>query len=267
MAEAYLLYSEAAAMSPQNKTYWLRSQAVRTRATLEAKVVPPVDAAADAAAAAPIEETPAPPIPVATPEDRAEVRRLLPPVELKAQPGTQDFDLKLDAKALFEKVGKAFGLDCLFDDDFQAGPSLRFQLTGVHYRDALHGLEAATGSFIVPITDRVFLVVKDTPQKRTEREPTAAIALRLPEATNPQDFNSIITAVQQAFAIEKVAFDTQNNSVILRDRVSKVIPARMMFEDLMGRARSGGGDSSWRSAATTRSRTGSTWRTRSRWCR
>jgi general secretion pathway protein D len=234
MAEAYLLYSEAAAMSPQNKTYWLRSQAVRTRAALEAKVTPPADTAGEAAAAEPIEETPAPPIPAATAEDRAEVRRLLPPVELKAQAGTQDFDLKLDAKALFEKVGKAYGLDCLFDDDYQAGQPVRFQLSGVDYRDALHGLEAATGSFIVPITDRVFLVVKDTPQKRTEREPTAAIELRLPEATNPQDFNAIITAVQQAFAIEKVAFDTQNNSVILRDRVSKVIPARMMFEDLMG---------------------------------
>jgi general secretion pathway protein D len=60
----------------------------------------------------------------------------------------------------------------------------------------------------------------------------AAIELRLPESTNPQDFNAIVTAVQQAFAIEKVAFDTQNNSVILRDRVSKVIPARLMFEDL-----------------------------------
>ena len=38
--------------------------------------------------------------------------------------------------------------------------------------------------------------------------------------------------MQQAFAIEKVAFDTQNNSVILRDRISKVFPARLMFEDL-----------------------------------
>jgi hypothetical protein len=100
------------------------------------------------------------------------------------------------------------------------------------YRDALHGLEAATGSFLVPLSKRVFLVVKDTPQKRTEREPVAAIELHLPEATNPQDFNAIVTAVQQAFAIEKVAFDTQNNSVILRDRVSKVFPARLMFEDL-----------------------------------
>jgi hypothetical protein len=29
MAQAYLLYSQAAAMSPQNKTYWQRSLAVQ----------------------------------------------------------------------------------------------------------------------------------------------------------------------------------------------------------------------------------------------
>ena len=40
MAQAYLLYSEAAAMAPNNKTYWLRSQAVRTRAALEASPPP-----------------------------------------------------------------------------------------------------------------------------------------------------------------------------------------------------------------------------------
>ncbi len=233
MAEAYLLYSQAAAMSPQNKTYWQRAQAVRTRAALEAKVAPPADFDIDEPLDTPAADTPPPPpIPIATPDDLAEARKLLPPFELEAQSGRQDFDLHGDSKALFEKVAKAFGLDCLFDDDYQAGARFRFQMADTDYRDALHGLEAATGSFIVPMSKRVFLVVKDTPQKRTEREPTAAIELHLPEATNPQDFNSIVTAVQQAFAIEKVAFDTQNNSVVLRDRISKVIPARLMFEDL-----------------------------------
>src|ERR1022692_1445889 len=231
MAEAYLLYSQAAAMSPLNKTYWQRSQAVRTRAALEAKVAPPAELALDAPNGIP-EATPAPPLPMATDDDRVEARKLLPPMELQAQSGRQDFDLHGDAKALFERVAKSFGLDCLFDDDFQPGPSFRFQMADSDYRDALPGLEAATGSFLVPLSTRVFLVVKDTPQKRTDREPVAAIELHLPEASNPQDFNSIVTAVQQAFGIEKVAFDTQNNSVILRDRVSKVIPARLMFEDL-----------------------------------
>src|ERR1017187_7139169 len=231
MAEAYLLYSQAAAMSPQNKTYWQRSLAVRTRAALEAKVAPPAEIALTEPSAA-LEAASAPPLPIATSDDRAEARKLLPPVELQAQTGRQDFDLHGDAKALFEKVAKSFGLDCLFDDDFQAGASFRFQMADSDYRDTLHGLEAATGSFGVPLSKRVFLVVKDTPQKRTDREPTVAIELHLPEASTPQDFNDIVTAVQQAFAIEKVAFDTQNNSVILRDRVSKVIPARLMFEDL-----------------------------------
>ena len=53
MAEAYLLYSQAAAMSPQNKTYWQRSLAVRTRAALEAKVAPPSDFALDEPSAEP----------------------------------------------------------------------------------------------------------------------------------------------------------------------------------------------------------------------
>ena len=94
-------------------------------------------------------------------------------------------------------------------------------------------MEAATGSFVIPLAARMFMVAKDSPQKRTELEPTAAISIRLPDATAPQEFNAMITAVQQALALEKVAFDTQNNTVIIRDRVSKVLPAQALFRDLL----------------------------------
>jgi hypothetical protein len=233
MAEAYLLYSQAAAMEPSNKTYWQRSQAVRTRAALEAKVGEAPLPAVDTSSSTVDQEIAAEPLPVATAADRVELRRLLPPPELDPKPGTQSFDIRGDAKQLFEKVAQAYALGCLFDEDYSPGPPIHFVLADVDYRDALHALEAATGSFVVPVNSRIFLVIKDTPQKRIEREPVTAIELRLPNAATQQDFNSVITAVQQAFAIEKVSFDTQNNSVIMRDRVSKVIPARMMFEELM----------------------------------
>jgi hypothetical protein len=83
--------------------------------------------------------------------------------------------------------------------------------------------------FIVPLSKRVFLVVRDTPQKRTEREPTVAIELH-PQTSNPQDFNAIVTAVQQAFAIEK-SRSTQNHADPARPCL-KVYP-RLMFEDLV----------------------------------
>jgi general secretion pathway protein D len=230
MAQAYLAYSQAAAMEPNNQNYWLRSQAVRSRAALEAKVMPqsllehvetnPADEAAE-------------PFQAPTEQDRRDARNPLPPAALTAKPGTRDFDLKGDSKRLFEEVSHAFGLDCVFDGDYQPVPSFSFRLTGVDYREALHALEAATGSFIVPLSDTVFMVVKDSQQKRAEREPHVAVEMRLSEVTSQQDFTAMITAVQQTFAIERIAFDTQTNTLIMRGPISKIFLARAMFDDLL----------------------------------
>ena len=231
MAEAYLAYSQAAAMSPDTKLYWKRAKAVEARAALEAHAAPSEIGLDPAPNRSPIQKPI--PLPEITPEERTDARKLLPPIQLKARDGLHDFDLHGDLKQIFPKVAAAYGLDCVFDDGLEAGKSFRFELTGVDYRGALHALEAATGTFLVPVSDRIFLVVKDTQQNRLTREPTAAVEVRIPEAISAQDFNSLITAVQQAFAVEKLAFDTQNNTVYMRDRVSKVLAARMMFEDLM----------------------------------
>jgi hypothetical protein len=232
MSQAYLLYSQAAALEPKNETYWLRSQAVRSRAVLEAKPAAlPKPAPVETS-----EETEAAPeqaIPDATARDRTDARKPLPPSELGGDGGLKDFDLTGDSQKLFEEVAHSFGLDCVFDGSYQPTGPIRFRLKEVDYRDALHGLEAATGSFIIPLTSKLFLVAKDTPQKRAEVEPSVAVEVRLPEATTPQDFSSMIVGVQQSMAVEKVAWDTQNNTVILRGPISKVLPARVMLEDLM----------------------------------
>jgi general secretion pathway protein D len=230
MAQAYLAYSQAAAMEPNNQNYWLRSQAVRSRATLEMKVLP--QAAGD-----PSETDPAADLldsfdPI-TDQDRVDVRKPLPPSALAARPGTRDFDLKGDSKKLFEEVAHAFGLDCVFDSDYQPVAPFQFRVTEVDYRDALHYLEAATGSFLVPLTDKIFMVVKDSPQKRTQLEPNIAVEVRLSEVSTQQDFTALMTAVQQTFAIERIAFDTQANTIIMRGPISKVLPARAMFDDLL----------------------------------
>jgi general secretion pathway protein D len=233
MAEAYLRYSEAAAMEPNNQTYWFRSQAVRPQAEMEIKTATPALPAPEPRGDFSVDQSAAPSIPEATAKDRADARKPLPPAELAAAPGTYNFNLRGDSRKLFEDVAHKLGLDCVFDSDYQPVGPIRFQLEQVDYRDALHGLEAATASFIVPLTGKLFLVARDTPQKRAELEPSVAVAVPLPEATNPQDFAGMITGVQQSMAIEKVAWDTQNNTVILRGAISKVLPARAMLAQLL----------------------------------
>ncbi len=227
MAEAYLLYSEAAAKDPKNETYWSRSQSVRPQASLElAPRTLPTPEHPEGEMPAPLHfDTP-------TARDLAEARQPLPPTELAAQPGAKDFNLRANSRSLFENVAKAFGLDCIFDGDYPPGNNIHFEIAGADYRTALHALELATGSFIVPVTPKLFLVAKDTPQKRSELEPVVAVEVHLGDPTNAQDFTAAITAVQQSMAIEKVSWDTTTNTVVMRDRISKVLPARAMLEQL-----------------------------------
>ena len=221
-------------LDPGNRIYWLRSQAVRTRAALEA--IPaggslPAQFAAEPPEAIDVE--PARKLEPPTPKDIAEARKPQSPTELKADPSRKDFDLSGDGRALFEKVGQAFGLDCVFDSEYEAGRPVRFRMESADYREALHALELATGSFIVPLTSKLFLVAKDTPQKRRDVEPWMSVALEVPQATNQQELTQVVTAVQQALAIEKVGFDASTNSVLLRGPVSKIVPAQAMFEELI----------------------------------
>src|ERR1017187_4162775 len=86
MSQAYLLYSQAAALDPKNKTYWLRSQAVRSRAAMEAKPQPIIPQPADLDQEM-AELTEAPHFDEPPSQVLAEARRPLPPTELAATPG------------------------------------------------------------------------------------------------------------------------------------------------------------------------------------
>jgi general secretion pathway protein D len=233
MASAYLLYSQAAALEPTNQLYWLKSQAVQSRAALESppKVLAKATLAKAADPAAPAPDTTA--FDDLNPKDRSATRIPQPPIRLQGASGLKDFDLRLDAKALWVQVARAYNLDAVFDGDYQTGPPIHFQITQVDFRGALHTVEAATGSFVVPISGRLMLVVKDTEQKRRELEPTVFAAIPVPQAIGTQELVEIAQAVRQLFTLEHMAWDSQQNVVIMRDRISRVIPARQVFEELV----------------------------------
>jgi len=239
MSEAYLAYSEAAALDPQNQIYSLRMQALASRAALEAQIMPPASFPAPQPAPAPADDDADDPdnpdfiVEDATFADRRDAMKPLPPAELDADTENKDLDFTGNAEKLYQEVAHAYGLDVVFDPEYTFGNPFRFRMKDVDYRTALHALEQATLSFIVPLSNKLFLVARETPPKRQQLEPHVAVGVRLKETPTPQDFTAMVTAVQQTFALEKVAFDTQQNTVYLRGPISKVLPAKAMFEDLL----------------------------------
>ncbi|MGB9606816.1 MAG: hypothetical protein ACPL88_13155, partial [Bryobacteraceae bacterium] len=168
-----------------------------------------------------------------TEADWIEIRRLQPPAELKLPPQPRDFELEGDSKAQFERLARACGLEIVFDGDYRPLPMLRTRLAETDCRGALRQLETATGSFVVPLGERVMLVAQDTPQKRAQLEPHIAVTIPVPEPITVQELQEVGRAVQQTMEITKMGFDSQRRLIVLRERVSKVRPAELLLRQLM----------------------------------
>jgi type II secretory pathway component GspD/PulD (secretin) len=238
-ADAYLLYSEASAIEPKNRKLAARMQALQARATSQSPPVVPENSTGTAPDAAPDTATLPP---VFAPEDVfdsitasqfARERPLLPPATLKAKPGKQDFDLTGDPRTLFDQVAHRFGLETVYDGDFPTGGrQFRFQIPGVDYREALHDLEAMTNAFVVPLSSSLVIVARDTPQKRNDLEQTMLVSVPIPEGLSTQELTEIAQAVKQAVNVDKISWNTTQGTVIIRDRVSRALPAQALLEQL-----------------------------------
>jgi hypothetical protein len=228
IVRAYLLYSQAVALDPANTGYWLRTQALRPHAALLANPKTEEPDLADDGGVPEVEV-----VAGVTDRELAKVRRPQPPMELKASEGRKDLDFRGNGKTLFERVARAYGLDVVFDWEYEPGASFRFRLEEADYRQALRALEAATDSFIVPLGKRLFLVAKDTPQKRAVLEPSVSVAIPVPQPVSLQEAQELVRAVQQAMALQRFTLDSQRRIVVMRDRVSKVRPAQELFRQLL----------------------------------
>jgi len=226
ITRAYLLYAEAAAADPKNLVYWERAQALRPMASLLKETQPlPKDLAPEK-----VDRTLFGSI---GDQDLDQARKPLPPARLEAMPGRQDFDLRGDSKSLWEKIAAAFHLMVIFDTAYQPVPALRLQLDSADYRDALRSLEAATNSFLTPVSNRLIFVANDTAAKRTEFEGTAAVVVPFPETMSVQELQEIATGVRGTLDMTRVMVDTQRHFILVRDRVTKVRLAEKLLQDLL----------------------------------
>lgn len=215
---AYLLSSEAVARDPKNSEYWEFARSVRTRAMpgLKVESTPAPSAAASSISAA----------------DLREARQAQPPPMLRGRDELHDFNTRGDTRQLYEEVCRAYGLSVLFDRDLLPGASAPFRVEQMRWQDALHALETLTGTFIVPVNERVALIAKDNAQKRAELEPVMNVLVDYPQPLTPQEIQEAARAVQTTFDITKMGIDNALRVVLFRDRVSRLRPAVELFRQL-----------------------------------
>jgi general secretion pathway protein D len=221
---AFLLYAQAAKLDPANVDYAMRKSALQADAAMSANTRLDVSGLGEEHAEIPEDAL--------TPSEIVEARASRPPPRLKGSDGLKSFNISGDPKSVIEKVMAEYGLMVVFEAGYQAPPPFRFRVDDVKFEDAMRTLEATSNSFLVPVNDRIALIVRDTAQKRTEMAPAMAIAIPIPERISVTDATEMMTAVAQTLEIRKFSLDPVKRVVYMRDQVSKIVAARAMFGDL-----------------------------------
>jgi general secretion pathway protein D len=90
-----------------------------------------------------------------------------------------------------------------------------------------------TNSFVIPLSSRVFMVAQDTAQKRNDLEQSIVVTIPVPEVLTTQELTEVAQAVKQATNVDKLALDSAHGQVVIRDRVSRALPAQALFEQLI----------------------------------
>ena len=231
---AYILYARAAALDPANSKVLSRKDAlaaamaetVETSLDADPEEDADIDArlASDAPDPGPAEEL--------DPRELEISRLALPAPRLQAPPGTKNFNIRATGQAVFQQVAQAFGIQLVFERDYQDTPIFSFHTGEMTMAQAFRTVEAMTNSLVVPVSEHVALVVRDTAQRRSDTTAFMFTSIPIPERISIQDAQEIVTAVQQTLQIKTISMDAGRHMVFLRDSVAKVIAARQIFEDL-----------------------------------
>ncbi len=226
ISKAYLLYKQASTLAPGNRKYRAKAANLETRAALSSKVEP------TAGDPEPFID-PAEVFDSVTAKDYAAERQPAPLVELRARGGRFDLVLQGTYQSLWTQVARIYGIDAVFDSDYESGRTLHLELQQADYREAFHSLELATGAFVTPISPTVVIIAKDSVAKRNDLEQNITVSVPVPQATTTQELIEIAQAVRQTLDLQKLAWDTKTNTIVIRDRMSRAIPAQAVLENLL----------------------------------
>ncbi len=140
------------------------------------------------------------PVPdVGLPEPPAEAEQLQSiesPPELKPV-SNEPLSLHMaeDSKVVYETVGKAAGINVLFDPDYHS-TRIEVDLNNVSLLDALRIVSVMSNTFWRPVTDNTIFVAQNTPSKRRDLDEQAVQTFYLTNAWQQNDLNDVATAIR-----------------------------------------------------------------------
>lgn len=166
------------------------------------------------------------------PSHKTKLASMAEPVELRAisnEPLT--LHMVEDSKVVYETVGKAAGINVLFDPEYTS-KRISVDLTNTSLSDALRILATTTGTFWKPVTQNTIFVATDSRGKRQQLEQAAVQVFYLGNVAQQTDLNDVQTALRNVLVEAKLYAVPSQNAIVMRGTPDQLFLAEQLIDDL-----------------------------------
>ncbi|HUY81259.1 MAG TPA: secretin N-terminal domain-containing protein [Acidobacteriaceae bacterium] len=136
-----------------------------------------------------------------------------------------------DSKIVYQTVGKAAGINVLFDPDYTS-KRIQVDLTNTNLYDTLRIIGMISDTFWEPITPNTIFVAQNNRVKRTELQQQAVQTFYLTNVSQQNDFTDIQTALRNMFQTAKIYGVASQNAIIMRGTPDELLLAQKLIDDL-----------------------------------
>ncbi len=138
-----------------------------------------------------------------------------------------------DTKVIYQAIGKAAGLNVLFDPDFNS-KRVPVDLNRVSLPDALRIVGLVSKTFFKAVTPDTIYVAANERQNHTNIDDLAVQTFFLSNVSQPNDGNEIQTAVRNLLPADtaKIYFVPSQNALIVRATADQLLLVQKLLNDL-----------------------------------
>lgn len=157
---------------------------------------------------------------------------LAPPLQLKPisnEPLT--LHMVEDSKVIYEAVGKAAGINVLFDPDY-VSKRIQVDLNNTTLPNALRVIETVSNTFFRVITPNTIFVAANNPAKRLELQEQAVQTFYLHNVTQQSEFTDVETALRNIFQMAHITGIPSQNAIVMRGTPDEMLLAQQLIREL-----------------------------------
>ena len=136
-----------------------------------------------------------------------------------------------DAKVIYQAVGKAAGVNVLFDPDYHSS-RIQVDLNNVSMLDALRIVSVMSNTFWRPVTGNTIFVAQNSRTKRQELDEQAVQTFYLANAWQQNDLNDVSTALRNVMPNAKAYPVQSQNAIVMRGTPDELLLAQKLIDDL-----------------------------------